>query len=828
MVISSRPAVKLKMNTSQTKNSNPKSTSEASAVSTPCVSRPTALRSLDGLEDPTTKSGSQRGRPIAIHHPSLEYPPLYFVLERFFPRRLKQVEQYYVVRRHFAHALAKRIPGSKLWRRIGVHLTYADVLVLIPLIILASICFYQTFLEPSVSVTGKISRLAVVITLVLGQKNSYVTLVLGIPCDRALIFHKMAGYTAFVTGLMHGIAFFYVQEKEAWGLDRVFAGSINTSGTMIVVFMGCIALTSLPVVRRFFFEIFYLLHLTFLVGIVVATAFHTGATVPTAVLLTTGLDFLIRKVYMERIRYRESDQLNGIAEDGDRHQRGRPIQATIKPIADSVVVITFSNPGFLYNPGQYVYLTVPEISSFQWHPFSFGSSPHDSVIMLYVRKCGNWTTSLYELAVRKQRLHSKNGSEKQTVDILVDGPYGNFAIDVMNKSRYKLVLCISGGVGLAPMQSIAGHLLAEHKAGARDLKLIRFVWIERDPQLIMDTAIYDAHRNKQFQDKVSGVTGEGSNTLEQTDKQDPELKANIANPNEEGKKKQSKPWRQHLSLGSKLLAFVPQCQYTNDEDEDDGVLTWLDHGHSIRTASSDSTHCASTRSMQKPTTLDCRRYGNVDDGAFEHENEVSNTIGLPRMDNSVDGWLETLAKQKIIGPMQSSAIATQHQGVGSKAEANNPFEVLKEPKRALGVCEKSSGAHLIAAVAALENKSNRGPSLQAPSRHAYDLSDQAAQKSFDATGCLNDVLETEIFLTCPLAAESLSLNDDSILHGITCGRPNLAAVFCSMKERALELGEKRVAVCVCGPRRIAQLCRKASIKLSDGKVRFDYHEESFC
>ncbi len=90
-------------------------------------------------------------------------------------------------------------------------------------------------------------------------------------------------------------------------------------------------------------------------------------------------------------------------------------------------------------------------------------------------------------------------------------------------------------------------------------------------------------------------------------------------------------------------------------------------------------------------------------------------------------------------------------------------------------------------------------------------------------GRLDKVLDIEIYLT---QKEANASRTDHI-PSVKVGRPELALLFIQMKEEAIRLGEKRVAVCVCGPKRVSSLCRKACIVLSDNTVRFDYHEEAF-
>lgn len=363
-------------------------------------------------------------------HPSLECPPLYFMLEPF-PRSLEKIRRFYQWRRLLAHPLGKRIPGSRFFRCLGWHVTYGDVLLVLPLVYLTVWCLIHTFLFPDVIATGKVSRGAVVTALLFGQKNSYVTMIFGLPFDRAVELHKLSGYTAVATGICHGIAYFMKYPKKSW-LSQSVEDQMNTSGTVILAFLVLLFVTSLPSIRRKLFEVFYFLHLFCLIGVVGGTAFHTGVMVPLLVFGTSGLDFVIRKVYMERMRY--------------------PRKARIQVVSETVVEVSLpKTKGFDYNPGQYAYLTVPAISSFQAHPFSFASSPQESQIVFYVRRGGDWTNDLYTLAQDRPN---------EDIDLRIDGPYGNISMDLIDKShrsRYPLVVLVSGGIGRKLTSEIPGR-----------------------------------------------------------------------------------------------------------------------------------------------------------------------------------------------------------------------------------------------------------------------------------------------------------------------------------------------------------------------------------
>ncbi|XP_029814628.1 NADPH oxidase 5 [Manacus vitellinus] len=54
-------------------------------------------------------------------------------------------------------------------------------------------------------------------------------------------------------------------------------------------------------------------------------------------------------------------------------------------------------PSFHFKPGDYVYLNVPAIASYEWHPFSISSAPEQpETLWLHIRSLGQWTNRLYE------------------------------------------------------------------------------------------------------------------------------------------------------------------------------------------------------------------------------------------------------------------------------------------------------------------------------------------------------------------------------------------------------------------------------------------------
>lgn len=63
---------------------------------------------------------------------------------------------------------------------------------------------------------------------------------------------------------------------------------------------------------------------------------------------------------------------------------------------------------FYFRPGDYVFVNIPAIAKYEWHPFTLSSAPEQEDYMwLHIRGVGEWTNRLYTYFEKEQaRLHS--------------------------------------------------------------------------------------------------------------------------------------------------------------------------------------------------------------------------------------------------------------------------------------------------------------------------------------------------------------------------------------------------------------------------------------
>jgi NADPH oxidase 2 len=126
-------------------------------------------------------------------------------------------------------------------------------------------------------------------------------------------------------------------------------------------------------------------------------------------------------------------------------------------------------------------LNCPEISPFEWHPFTLTSSPHEEFLSLHIRCVGDWT---YAFA---RRLGCRfGGKEEDTLKspanlpiVMVDGPYGSASEDVFD---YEAVVLVGAGIGVTPFASILKTIwyrMNNPKSNIR-LRKVYFYWVCRD------------------------------------------------------------------------------------------------------------------------------------------------------------------------------------------------------------------------------------------------------------------------------------------------------------------------------------------------------------
>ena len=678
-------------------------------------------------------------------HPMLEFPILFHCLRSCCSCLLGPVLWLYNLRWSASYPLQRRLPFTRTLRKIKVIYTWTELLLILPFFACMVAGALYSFVYPSVSISGHACRTPLIFAFCTAMHNSFLTLLFGLPFERALRYHKLSARLAYFNSLLHTYVAFRFPMNEASPknfFSFLFFDQINTGGTMLVFFMTGIVLTALPFVRRRCFEVFYYLHVFFCLSMTASAFFHTGFMVPMLVGICWGGDLFFRKVIMAWFWY--------------------PQTARIRTISNSVVEVSFQKTKrFAFNPGQYISICIPELSLWQWHPFSLSSSPEQDRVTLHIRKAGWFTTELYKLA-----------ENKDFIEICLEGPYGSVGVDLMS-NKYSSVLLFSGGIGVTPMQSICNQLMYEHNTKKRQLKKVSFVWIERDPQVFeeVDVVRYSSsrHLNAQsaafeksrsqfmFNDDDSASIVSAVSSMAYTGDIATTLLANVP---------------VNRTTDAQLEELYPTAEFQDldileEEDEDEIIDIDQEQGRRPNSTRKNSKRSNSTNNTGRSSNSTNDAPAAAENGGDAEFSEISLHEGRVEVDATYHGDYDH--QNDPLGDITEQSADLPHQ----------PSDVEAPDCRVL---------------------SNAYP--QDPEKEAGPL-------------------DLQVYLT---GKGSPPPNMPPFIH---FGRPDVKGIFQKLRDDALLSGERRIAVCVCAPMRLVNICRRACAKYSDRRVAFDFHYEVF-
>ncbi|XP_002281695.1 putative respiratory burst oxidase homolog protein H [Vitis vinifera] len=165
-------------------------------------------------------------------------------------------------------------------------------------------------------------------------------------------------------------------------------------------------------------------------------------------------------------------------------------------------------PGFKYKSGMYLFVKCPDVSNFEWHPFSITSAPGNDYLSVHIRTLGDWTTEIKNRFAKVceppsaqpkkgalMRMETRAATETGDVQagfprIIIKGPYGAPA---QNYKKYDILLLIGLGIGATPFISIMKDLLNDikpndsdssysdaHEATKKGPERVYFYWVTRE------------------------------------------------------------------------------------------------------------------------------------------------------------------------------------------------------------------------------------------------------------------------------------------------------------------------------------------------------------
>ncbi|KAH8400713.1 hypothetical protein KR009_000514 [Drosophila setifemur] len=240
-----------------------------------------------------------------------------------------------------------------------------------------------------------------------------------LPLDHHVYLHKLTGITISVLSLVHTVMHLFnfsiivINDPNInaghytigeWlltdrpGLFGLIPGCANPTGVALLCILMVMFICSQPFVRRKgSFEVFYWTHLLY-VPFWILCLFH-GPNFWKWFLLP-GLVYIVERA------------LRFIWMKGEH---GKTYISSGLLLPSKVVHLVIKRPyHFHFRPGDYVFVNIPAIANYEWHPFTISSAPEQEDYMwLHIRTVGEWTNRLYRYFEREQQKLQQSGSVSQ-------------------------------------------------------------------------------------------------------------------------------------------------------------------------------------------------------------------------------------------------------------------------------------------------------------------------------------------------------------------------------------------------------------------------------
>jgi NADPH oxidase 1 len=335
------------------------------------------------------------------------------------------------------------------------------------------------------------------------------------PADENIWFHRQVAYSmafwAMVHTTAHYVNFFNVersQVRKQIALQIHYTQPGGITGHFMLLIMVLMYATAHHKIRQQCFEAFWYTHhlaFFFMIGLYshATGCFVRDSTDPDYI---TSFPFYSTEHCLgyESWRFIIWPGIIYFGERVYREYRARRATRLSKVLVhpSGAMELRIVKPSFKYVAGQWLFIQVPEISSFQWHPFTITSAPEDPYVSIHIRQVGDFTRALGErlgagpsvvaamtqAAMKGAEKDEKNGMRGDFVEIdsnnvslpsvRIDGPFGAPAEDVFNS---EVAVLIGAGIGVTPFASILKHIWYRQKRGnLGSLRRVEFFWVCRD------------------------------------------------------------------------------------------------------------------------------------------------------------------------------------------------------------------------------------------------------------------------------------------------------------------------------------------------------------
>lgn len=203
-----------------------------------------------------------------------------------------------------------------------------------------------------------------------------------------------------------------------------------------------------------------------------------------------------RSVSSPRVPPKDSDEQTLTSYHQNRVSDITPESPPIEPgfaqaqlLPSRTVRLTIRTPHKIrWSPGQYVFLTLPELSGIQSHPFTIANNDPNEIVLLIKARRGI-TRRLYNLVKDRSESSLRSADKRQSIvpkanpvyiRTKLEGPHGSSGR--VRWGEFSTVLIICGGSGVSYGLSIVDHIARSMANFEQDheTRRVRFVWVARE------------------------------------------------------------------------------------------------------------------------------------------------------------------------------------------------------------------------------------------------------------------------------------------------------------------------------------------------------------
>ncbi len=338
--------------------------------------------------------------------------------------------------------------------------------------------------------------------------------------DKNVAFHKMTAWSIVFFSWLHTIAHwnnlaqFAAKQKlgfKGFALAN-FATGPGWSGYIMLIILMAIVATALEKPRRAKFERFWYTHHLFILFFVFWSVhgafcmikpdrepFCAGTGVFWQYWMLGGFVYLGERIAREMRGKHKTfvskviQHPNNVVEIQIKKENTKTRAGQVWFALDTESLIRQADMN------QYIFLCCPEVSIWQYHPFTLTSAPEEDYISVHVRAVGDFTKALAKaLGCNFDRPSSKKDRGKSMVigvaedtpgrdshfrrilpRVYIDGPFGSASEDV---SKFEIAVLVGAGIGVTPFASILKSIWyrMNYPQGRTRLRKVYFFWICRD------------------------------------------------------------------------------------------------------------------------------------------------------------------------------------------------------------------------------------------------------------------------------------------------------------------------------------------------------------